>query len=135
MRGVAFQEKVIHQKGSPMGVEGTLSRVVIVRLSEVSRPLPSTLNGVGLLLIDIFRARETSAVEVILQGDLARGGVGAFFDCASPCSSMPQESVEGEAGSAVVALKKPFHNPDGPPYKVPQTETTEVSAEASTGGP
>jgi hypothetical protein len=47
---------------------------------------------------------------------------------------MSREGFEGEAGPAVVTLKKPFHNPDRPPYKVPRTGTNDELAEASTGG-
>ena len=135
MRHPAFQD-VIHWLGSPLGAEETLSRIVTVRSSDISRSLPSTSDGVGLLLIDIFRARETSVVGVILQGQLARGGVGASFNPASPSSSTPtsRDGLEGEAGPVVVALKKPFHNPDCPLYKVPRTGTTSEPAEASTGG-
>ncbi len=133
MRRAAFQE-VIHREGSPMGAEELLSRVVIVGPSEFSRPFPSTLDGVGLLLIDIFRASETSVVEVLLQGGLARGGAGASFDRVSRCSSTLREGLEGEVGSAAVALKKPFHNPHRPLYNVPRTGTTDESAEASAEG-
>ena len=135
MRHAAFQG-VINREGSPIMTEETLSRVVIEESSGISRPLPSTFDGVGLLLIDIFRARETSVVGVILQGELARGGGGASFDRASPSSSTStsREGFEGEAGPAVATLKKPFHNPDRPLYKVPRTGTNDETAEASTGG-
>jgi hypothetical protein len=53
MRRAALQE-VIHREGLPITAEETLSRVVIVGSSDISRPLPSTLGEVGLLLIDIF---------------------------------------------------------------------------------
>jgi hypothetical protein len=53
MRHAAFQD-MIHRQGSPITAEETLSRVVIVGSSNISIPPPSTLDGVGLLLIDIF---------------------------------------------------------------------------------
>jgi hypothetical protein len=109
----------------------TLSRAVIVGSSNTSRLLlPATLDGVGLVLIDIFRASETSVDEVILRDELSRRGVGASFDRASPCFSMSREGFEGEAGSAVVTLK---HNPDVSLCNVPRSGTNDESAEASTG--
>ena len=131
MRHAAFQEG-IHREGSPLATEETLSRVVIVGSSDISRSVSLTLEGVGLLLIDIFRARETSVVGVILEGELTREGIVASFDRTLPSSSTPtsREGLEGEADPATVALKKPFHNPDRPLYKVPRTGTTDESAEA-----
>ena len=131
VRHVALQEGV-HQESSPLGTEETHSRVVIVESSDISRPIPLTLEGVGLLLIDIFRVRETSVVGVILEGELAREGVVVSFDRALPSfsTSTSREGLEKEVDPAAVALKKPFHNPDRPLYKVPRTGTTDESAEA-----
>jgi hypothetical protein len=45
---------------------------------------------------------------------------------------MPRWCLEADA--AVVTLKKPFHSPDRPLYKVPRTGTKDETAEASAGG-
>jgi hypothetical protein len=133
MRRAAIHE-VIHQKGSPM-VEETLSRVIIAGSTDISELLlPATLDGVGLVLIDMFRARETSVDEIILRDELARKGVVASFDRESTCFSTLRAGLKGETGSAVVTLRKSFGDPDGPLCNVPRAGTNDESVEASTGG-
>lgn len=81
----------------------------------------------------MFRASETSADEVVLRDELARNGVVASFGRASTCFSTPREGLKGEAGPAIVTLKRSF-DPDGPLYNVPRTGTNDESVEASSGG-
>jgi len=92
-------------KNSPVVTEETLSGVVIVSSSVISgESLAATADRLGLVLIDMFRANETSADEDTLRDELARGVFNSVFDLVSSCSSMPREDLEGETCSPAATL-------------------------------
>ena len=135
MRRVLSHE-VIDVKNSPEVREETPSGVVTMRSSGISgESRATTADRVGLAPIDIFRVNETSVDEDTLRGELTRGVFDPPFGLVSPCSSAfaLRECLEGDTCSPVATLKKSFHNPDGPLYKVPRTRTGEEFVKASVG--
>ena len=104
MRHVVPDEGV-DVKNSPAVTEETLSGVVIVSSSVVSgESLAATADRLGLVLIDMFRANDTSADEDALPGELARGVFKSVFDLVSSWSPMLREDLEGEACSPATTL-------------------------------
>jgi hypothetical protein len=99
-----------------------LSLRVALFLEDPGRSGSTTVDRAGLIPTSLFEGSETR-----VSGNSARISPDLFFGS----FRMSRGDPGAATGLAIVALKKFFHNPDGPLYKVPRTATFGEPAEAT----
>lgn len=93
----------------------------------------TTLDWTGLVPTGFFPGSEARVKEETLLGNLDRIAPGFSFSHGGLCGKILRGVPGADTGLAIVALKKFFHNPDGPLYKVPRTVTFGEPAGAPAG--